>query len=316
MSKVFLLICCLFFGLPQNCIALTITFNDKATVKGAAITLGDIASFDEQSDVVTALRSQEVRQSPPPGETVYLRSFVIQQSLLARQIVPKNTNWTGSSTVTLYRSGITINSSKILDIITEYIEDHSEALPEAETRFIHKSLPMPFILPHGNLSYEVIPSSPGILKSKRFSIIFRIDDEVARNMSVKGKVEALANVLVSTRKLRKGSILRPQDITQATKNISKISNPSFNPREILGKKLLKSVKEGDIIIETMVDFPPMVRRGERVKIVVKYENMVLTATGLSHNNGKLHDIIRVQNISSNKVVYCRVAAPGLVEVLL
>ncbi len=31
---------------------------------------------------------------------------------------------------------------------------------------------------------------------------------------------------------------------------------------------------------------------------------------------KKNQIIRVQNSSSNKLIYCRVAAPGLVEVIL
>lgn len=316
MVKVLLIICCFFFSLPVTCVALTVTFNDTATVKSTDVTLGDIARFDEESDFVKALRSQVIGQSPAPGETVYLRSFVIKQSLLSRQDVPADIIWNGSPTVTLYRSGIAISSTKILSLISEYIEENTGDLPDAEIRFVQKALPLPFILPHGDLTYEVIPSNPGILKSSRFSIIFRIDGKVVRNMSVKGQIEALANVLVSTKKLKKGSIISPKDLTYAKKNISNLANPSLDPRKIVGKRLLKSVKAGNIIVDTMVEFPPMVHRGERVKIVVKYENMVLTATGLSHNNGKLHDIIRVQNISSNKIVYCRVAAPGLVEVLL
>ncbi len=44
--------------------------------------------------------------------------------------------------------------------------------------------------------------------------------------------------------------------------------------------------------------------------------MLLTATGLAHSDGKIDDLIRVQNLNSNKVVFGRVAGPGIVEVIL
>jgi flagella basal body P-ring formation protein FlgA len=66
----------------------------------------------------------------------------------------------------------------------------------------------------------------------------------------------------------------------------------------------------------MVKALPVVRSGERVKIIITSGSMILTATGLAYSDGQINQMIRVQNLRSRKIVYCRVAAPGLVEVLL
>ena len=51
-------------------------------------------------------------------------------------------------------------------------------------------------------------------------------------------------------------------------------------------------------------------------MVINHGSMHLSTVGIARNNGRQDQMIRVQNINSNKIVYCRVAAPGLVEVVL
>jgi flagella basal body P-ring formation protein FlgA len=66
----------------------------------------------------------------------------------------------------------------------------------------------------------------------------------------------------------------------------------------------------------MVENLPVVKRGQQVKIAIKAGALLLTATGLAYNDGKLDQMIKVQNISSSKIILGRVAGPGLVEVML
>ena len=99
-------------------------------------------------------------------------------------------------------------------------------------------------------------------------------------------------------------------------DISSVDNPGQDLENFLGKKLQRSLRAGTPILLSMVESLPVVQRGERVKIVINSGPLHLTATGLAHSDGALDQVIRVQNINSNKIIYCRVAAPGLVEVIL
>jgi flagella basal body P-ring formation protein FlgA len=199
MPKVFAitLTICLFIGLLQTADALEITFNPSGSVDDSVIKLGDIVNFDEETDMTRALATLTVGQSPAPGEQTSLRSLSIKDYLVSSQSLPQDIRWTGSPTITVHRQGMNIGSEKILAIIAEFIKKNQNNLPEAEIRFVPASLPLPFILPTGDLTYEVIPSNPDIISSSRFSIIFRIDNSVVKNMSVRGNMEALTQVVVS-----------------------------------------------------------------------------------------------------------------------
>ena len=315
MTRVFLIVLLLSFS-PHTTGAAEIIFKQTAEVSDTVIHLGDIASFNEETGLTVALASQIIGQAPSPGEAIVLRSLTLKQNLLAGKNVPEETTWSGSPSITVTRKGITVGPERIQAIIAEYLLGQKKNLPEAEVRFIPSSLPLPFVLPTGELSYEVIPSNPAILGSSRFSIIFRVDNDVAKNMSVRGQIEAIANVVVTAQALKRGTILKPQDLTMAPMDISDLNNPQFEPADLLEMKLTKSLRAGTPVLAGMVESLPVVRRGEKVKIVINSGALHVSATGFAFTDGRLDEMIRVQNISSNKLVYCRVAAPGLVEVIL
>lgn len=314
--KRLLLILALLISTPHYADALLITLSKSTSVDGKTITLGDIATFDEQDDFTRALSTLKIRQAPPPGESLHLRSIKIKQYLVSKEPALLDASWQGSPTVTVHRSGVTIGPDQIQTAIDDYIASNRNNLPPAEIRFIPNSLPLPFKVPTGNLSHEVFPSNPGIIGSSRFSIIFRVDGHVVKNMSVRGKTETLARVVVTSKLLKRGHHLAYEDLTTAVVDIGKLGSSSNAIEDFVGKKLKRSLRAGDVVRASMVETPPVVRRGERVKIVIQTGQLLLTATGLAHSDGGINQMVRVKNINSNKTIYCRVTAPGIVEVLL
>lgn len=313
-KKIFLIVFIISTAIPAY--GLQITFKKNAAVSGSTITLGDIVDFDENSEFSRALATQVIGQAPLPGETVSLRSLRIKNSLLAKLDLPENTLWNGSPSVSLSRLGIYIGPTRILKIIDEYLEKNKKNLPDAEIHFNPGVLPLPFTLPAGKLTYEVIPSNPQILGSSRFSIIFRVDNRVAKNMSIKGKLEALAPVVIAATRLSKGTILNRSHLTLATRDLGRFSSAGTDINNFLGKRLKRSLKEGSVIRTSMIEARPVIKRGQRVKIVLHHGGMFLSAAGIAGSDGRQDQMIRVRNISSNKIIYCRVAAAGLVEVIL
>lgn len=316
MAKIFLLLF-LILGLVQTADALEVTFKANCSVDESVIKLGDLVDFNEETELTEALATLTVGQAPSPGEKNTLSSLTIKEYLVSSQSsLPGDIHWVGAPTVTVLRRGITIGPDTIQAIIAKYIKKNSSNLPDAEIRFIPSSLPLPFTLPTGDLTQDVLPSSPGILGSSRFSIIFRIDGKVVKNMSVRGQIEALARIVISAKPLKRGQILLPQDLSTSVMDISTISNPGFEIDSIVGKKLERSLRAGSPVLLSIVEALPIIKRGERVKMVINSGMMHLTATGLARSDGVLDEMIRVQNIRSNKIIHCRVAAPGLVEVML
>ena len=60
--------------------------------------------------------------------------------------------------------------------------------------------------------------------------------------------------------------------------------------------------------------PPLVRRGDIVKIVASSGPMIITATGMVKQQGCKGEMVRVVNTDSNRIITARVTGPGAVEV--
>jgi len=306
----------LLLGLLESSPALEITFNQSAQVDDAIIRLGDVAKLDEQSPLAEALATQPVGQAPAPGETFVLRSQNIKQHLLSSRSLAGDILWSGSPTIQISRQGVTINADKIQAIIADYISYNKKNLPKADVRFMPNSLPLPFSVPTGHLTYDVIPSNPGILNSSSFSIIFKVDGKVVKNMSVRGKIEALANIVVAAESLKKNLVLQPQHLNIVAVDINEIANPELDSRDLIGMQLTRALTTGSPVLGSMVEALPVVRRGQKVKIVIETGSLHLTTTGFAHSDGKVDQMIKIQNIDSNKMVHGRVTGPGVVEVIL
>jgi flagellar basal body P-ring formation protein FlgA len=311
-----LFIFCLFLSFAQTCSGLEVTFRPSATVEKVSVSLADIADFDDQSELAQALGSQGIASSPAPGQEILLQTGNLRQHLITTLSIPASVQWNGPAVVRVHRNGISIGPEKIQSIIAEFLQKRRNDLPEAEIRFIPASLPLPFVLPTGDLSWEVIPSNPGILTSSSISLIFTVDGHVRKNMAILGRIEALAPVSVAVSSLRKGETLTPELVQVATRDIAESSSPCLDPREIIGKKINHAIKEGSVIERSWLDFPPMITRGQIVKIILNNGDLHVATTGTANMNGTKDQLIRIQNNTSKKIIYGRVKAPGIVEVQL
>ena len=303
----------LFSSVP--CLALDITFLQSSSVNKDTVLLADITSVSDKTPLAQALGSQIVGTAPAPG---------LANVLDAREIISKiekshnsklaGVTWKGSPLITVSRDSVTITTEKIQQIINEFIAENAHRLPDADITFTPESLPLPFEIPTGALSWDVVPSSPDIIGSTRFSIIFKVDNKVRKNFSVKGQTKAITTVVVTNRRLKYGEIVTPEMLSVADRDISSVKSFATDTSEVVGSVVKRNIMKGAVIGPEYVELPPVIRKGEFVKIVVNHSGLVLTATGIARANGHMDEVIRVKNASSNKLIYCRVQAPGLVEV--
>jgi len=310
--KVYLSIFLLF--LPCSVYGLQVTSLPTAEVTNNFILFSDIVTFSEESPLTTALGSQRIANAPHVGKKVTLQTRTIQKKLSKEIDLKSNLLWTGSSSTVVSRKGFHITSSDITNSIDVFLQEMQDSLPEAEYSFIPRQLPLPFDIPTGDLEIRVIPSDPDIIGSKRFTLLYLVNSKTVKNISVRGQLKVMAPVAVLTRGVKNGSILHPNMVEMVTKDLSKLRTPCTDLRMVLGKKLTKRLRSGAVLDLSFIEFPPVIHKGQLVKMVVNHNGLQLTATGISYMNGKQDQVIRVKNIRSNKSVFCKVSSPGIVEV--
>lgn len=314
MLRLFLLFSVLLMVSPSSGFTLEISFAPSAEVTSSFVTLGDIATFDEDSPLAIALSSKHIGHAPKPGKSASLNTGTIRTKLQNELSKDEPLHFKGASATSVLRKGITIGPHEIETTITDFLKEQKVDLPVADYSFVPRELPLPFVLPTGQLEIDIIPANPEIIGSRRFSLIYRIDGKVKKNISIRGKLEALATVAILTQNVKRGTILYPDMVKLQTKDLSKLRSPCTDLRQVLGKKLTRSLRSGSVLDLSSIDFPPLIQKGQLVKILINHNGLQLTATGIASMNGKQDQIIRVMNSGSQKTILCKVAAPGLVEV--
>lgn len=209
-----------------------------------------------------------------------------------------------------------ITPEQLQKYLEDYLDQQSAKMPQTKLRFRHIRLPKAFSVPSGRLTCEITPSDPRVLSSRRFSLIFRVDGRAVKNIAVSTTLEALAEVAITTGDLRRGVILSEEHIELAERDLNRLRAPCFDSDELLGKRLKRSLRKGQVLERSAVAFPPMIKRGEIVTIMAQKGALTVTAKGLAQQNGDAGDMIRVRNISSKKDLICKVAGPVSVTVEL
>ena len=125
------------------------------------------------------------------------------------------------------------------------------------------------------------------------------------NTSKKKKLKAhkkVIKVFVSSKKLKRGKILKLEDLK--IKKVSNIgSNNTFsNLNELIGRKLKMPLKDNQILRERHLEKNWLIKEGQKVKVEHKKGNLIIIVDGKALESGMLGDYLKVKNENSGKVI--------------
>jgi flagella basal body P-ring formation protein FlgA len=209
---------------------------------------------------------------------------------------------------------ILIDRQEMAQVVDDYLAEQSRQLPNVELKLVKATFPDPYEVPQGRIEHQVLPAKPDVIGSRRLTLITRVDGRTVSNRSIRVDLEAFAEVAVATESLRRGEILDSSQVELVYQDISRIKDPVFNIEDISGKRLKRSLRNGEPLQRQQIEVPPVIHRGERVVIEAHGPGLVLSAVGEAKQDGHIGESIRVINSGSRKEVLCLVVASGLVRV--
>ncbi len=211
---------------------------------------------------------------------------------------------------------VVIDQQEMEQILTDYLAEQSDLLPQVELRLTSVKYPPSYKVPTGRINHQLIPARPGVIGSRRIALMTRVDDRIVSNQSIRVEVEAMAEVAVAKESLRRGTMLTEQQIEMRYQDISRLSEPIFTVADAVGKVVKRTLRLGEPLQAQQVEYPPVIKRGERVVIEVHQAGMTISAIGEARQDGRAGESIKVINTGSSREVISRVVAPGLVRVEL
>ena len=286
--------------------AISVRCLEKAEVNSKVIHLGQIAGImgDDQA-LVQRLRKIAIARAPLPGKSRHINEKYIRLRLKQGKID---------------LSQIRLDAPKGIEVTRGFVEVSKEDIKRAVSDFIYANLPRgreratiknirvrdSVILPKGEVSYSVEPLKNTDFKgSVPLPIHFKVNGSFQKRILVTAKIEVLAEVVVTRRPLRRRRQITEDDIEIREKNIAGLpSNVILDYEEVLGKRAKRDISANTVLRPDLIEFPPLVKRGDVVLIIAESNGLRVTALGMvKQREGRLGERIRVENIDSKRNVY-------------
>ncbi len=294
--------------------SMRIEFKSEARVQGSVLTLQDVAKLSPDQaakrygDIeLFRLRSNQAVQI---YRAATLRAYILRHIGDRDQIT-----WAGNKNITVRRAGgELIDHHRMQSLVQDYLQEHFENSSITRFEFVPGKLPAPFTMPTQNWECTVRPSDQNLLSARRFSLEFREQGRVLRNVTMRGEVRARADVVVASRDLRRGQTIDRGDVSLQQRELSRRAEPIFDLEAVVNKRVLRSIRADSVLDAQKIARPHLVRRRQPVTLIVRKGHMLISASGIAQENGARTDRVCVENARSGKEVYGRVVGKNTVEV--
>jgi flagella basal body P-ring formation protein FlgA len=293
-----------------------LTLKSQVVIDIDNVCLADIAAINGIGpDQLTALGSTIVARSPQPGETRFLGVEYIRIRLKQAGFDTGEIIFEGPRDVRITRSSAVLPTARIQQAVERAIRSR---MPwnDANVTVSGVQFDEDVKLPKGKLTYQVAPKrhedymGPTILALHLF-----VDGKPVRKLWVNATIAVMADVVAVARPLGKHQHVTLDDLTIQRRDRSDLPADTVSRMEdALGFRTTRMIYPDTVLRSSMLALPPVVRRGDLVKIVADAGTMTITATGVVKQQGRKGEMVRVMNTNSKRIILARVTGPGAVEV--
>jgi flagellar basal body P-ring formation protein FlgA len=129
------------------------------------------------------------------------------------------------------------------------------------------------------------------------------------------QVQNKRNVLTVNRVLTVGDIINEHDLTYQPFDVNRLYEGYFIAKnEVIGLSVARTIPAGYPLTKKNLKQLPLVRRNQRVTLVLRQGAIEITMLGIAKSDGYMNDTINVLNPTSKKVVDAVVVSKDRVEI--
>ncbi len=161
----------------------------------------------------------------------------------------------------------------------------------------------------------VLLDSRGLLGRRVYQIEFKRDGANYKPIKTTADVRVEMDVVALSHPFKKNQIIKEDDLYMKKIGLHDLSGGLlFDPGAVIGKRVKRFIKPGTLLTEEMIEETPLVKKGDRVAIIVESGMLKITASGEARMDGTKGKIIEVINSDSKKKIYAEVLDSGRVKV--
>lgn len=295
------LIILLLLVLTNSAAAFEVAVQQKEIVESADIYLGEIAEItaaELSSEQLNNLKNLKLAKSPQPGYQKYINRVLVELSIKNlgydnadfRLIMPKK--------ITIERKAASIELSIVRAFVEKKLADFFQI--DLEKLFIEElNNPDSYQTAAGKYELQLASHSRFRFGSNNLVVEVVKDNVVQNRLYYRFKLGIKKKVYKALKDLTYNSTLNKSDFEVTEKIIYQ------NPDEIVSswenmrtKELKTTLKKGDYLRYQQIKNPYLVQWGDRLKVTIIKNNVVLSSYVTARERGKLGDEITVENENS------------------
>jgi flagella basal body P-ring formation protein FlgA len=292
----------------------SITVKDESWVKDEKVYLKDVSVIDGNPTLQERLGMIQLAFAPKPGKYKTLQGAWIASKVRSNRWLPENTLVKIPEHVRVGRLSQFIDNERLFRQFTDFIAQREGQ--GADFRILRFKVVGNGPIPEGNIGVELTNRTEGKLMGRvSLPAIVRVDGKQVRRLVLSGWIDRFEDVVCAIQPLERGTVLTPDDLCLEKRNISKLpANVLRSSESLAGKRLKRSVKAGTVLLANAVDVPPLIKKGDRVTIVVESSSLRIMALGVAKGQGSAGDQIRVKNLMNDKEIVASVVDSSTVRV--
>jgi len=297
----------------QVAFAAEVVLKNDVKVSGEKVFLKDVADIRGAPAEVQLLSDIFITSSPPP-----CRERTLSKKRVAERIVRfleengisfKEIKVTGPSLVRVSRPCVRIDRERIKEAVIGFFRRN---YPNYEVL----SVSAPSVaIPYGRFKERISLDSLGERYARvKYEIL--VDDVPVKKYWLPVRIDRKVDAVVAAQDIPKGKIISPKDVKEEKLPSSKVRGGAISLKSVLGKVAKRDIRAGEVIKERDLEPNFVVRKGRPVRIIYEANGIHIELPAIALENGAVGDIIKVKNVSTGKVLVCKVVGENTVKFLL
>lgn len=296
---------------------INIEINEKSEIEKEEILLGDVGRVKgNDKNLVKQINDIVLGRIPLAEERRKIDKDLIIIRLKQSDIDPTKINILVPDDAIVTRKSIDISNEDIKKIVLDFLHKRLQ-LNGDKVNITNIRVGSKITLPKGgDISCKVIPpKNKELLGATLLSLEFSVNGQFQKKVFVTVDIEVIAKVVVTKRPLGRYKLITEDDIQLVDMNLAKLSPPVImSSKDVLGKRTRRAIDSNAVLNPDLIEFPPLVKKGEIVLISVESEGLKVTALGRVKEHGSKGQMVRVENIDSAKEIYARIMDSNNVKV--
>ena len=285
--------------------------NAPPRLVGSVTITGDILRLGDIFENIGAKADTAIAYAPPPGRRATLDAHWLAETARLNEL-----DWTPRTPaehVTVERASQKIGADAIQAELTAALANYGgdgELKIELDDRAQEMHIPVdaPPTLAIRNLRINEVTG--------RFSAALLAPAERPTvELALTGRAVRVTEVPVMVRRLNRGDVIQPSDVTLAKVATNQIGRDTVtDAKELVGLEATRLLTAGAPVRAQDLRPPVLVAKNSLVTIVLRAGGMELTVQGKALDEGGKGDVVKVMNTKSKRVLEAQVDGAGTVTV--